>query len=41
MEPEDAGNGRDVYIGNWLDPYVEIKVVRATGVVESVYFEID
>jgi hypothetical protein len=41
VEPQDAGDGRDVYIGNWLNPYVEIKVVRATGVVEDVYFEID
>jgi hypothetical protein len=41
VTPQDVGNGRDVYIGNWLDPYVEIKVVRATGVVESVLFEID
>jgi hypothetical protein len=38
---QDAGNGRDVYVGNWLDPYVEITVVRATGVVENVFFEID
>jgi hypothetical protein len=41
VEPQDLGDGRDVYVGNWLDPYVEIKVVRATGEVDEVYFEID
>jgi hypothetical protein len=41
VTPQHALNGRDVYIGNWLDPYVEITVVRATGAVELVHFEID
>ena len=39
--PVDAGNGIDVYVGNWLDPYVEIRVNRATGVPASLLFEID
>jgi len=37
----DGGNNRDVFIGNWLDPYVEIAVDRDTGAVLDVLFEID
>lgn len=39
--PIDAGNGVDVYVGNWLDPLVEIRVNRSTGVPASLLFEID
>lgn len=31
----------DVLIGNWLDPYVEISIDRATGTAAGVYIEID
>jgi hypothetical protein len=39
--PVDGGSGQDVYVGNWLDPYIEIRVNRSTGVAESLLFEID
>lgn len=43
LNPErvELANGHDVYIGRWLDPYVEITVNRASGKVTQVYFEID
>lgn len=39
--PVEDGQGNDVYIHNWLDPYVEIAVAPATGQVTSILFEID
>jgi hypothetical protein len=30
-----------VYIGNWLNPYVEVSVDKVTGAATNVYFEID
>ena len=41
VSPVTDGQGRQVYIGNWLDPYVEVAVDPATGQVVNVYFEID
>ena len=41
VEKVDGGSNRDVYIGSWLDPYVEITTDRTTGAVLNVYFEID
>lgn len=41
VERVDGGNNRDVYLGNWLDPYVEITTDRTTGAVLNVLFEID
>ncbi len=40
VEPDAQGDS-DIFISNWLNPYVEISVVRATGVVSGVFFEID
>lgn len=37
----DGGNNRDVYVGNWLDPYVEVTTDRTTGAIVNVLFEID
>jgi hypothetical protein len=41
VTPEKDGQGRDVYIGHWLDPYVEVAVDPATGEVANILFEID
>ncbi len=41
VTPVDGGGGRDVYVGNWLDPYIEVRVNRSTGVAETLLFEID
>ena len=41
VSPVTDGQGRQVYIGHWLDPYVEVAVDPATGQVVNVYFEID
>ena len=41
VERLDGGNGTDVFVGNWLDPYVEVRLSRATGEALDVYFEID
>jgi hypothetical protein len=41
VSPVTDNQGRQVYIGHWLDPYVEIAVDPATGEVVSVLFEID
>jgi hypothetical protein len=41
VERVDGGDDRDVYVGNWLDPYVEVTTVRTTGAVLNVLFEID
>lgn len=41
VTPVQDGQGRDVYVGNWLDPYVEVTVDPATGAVVNVLFEID
>jgi hypothetical protein len=40
VEPE-VFQGDDVYIHNWLDPYVEVAVDPATGQVDRILFEID
>jgi hypothetical protein len=40
VAPEDFA-GRDVYIGKWLDPHVEVSVDRSTGTVVDLLFEID
>ncbi|HUQ06047.1 MAG TPA: hypothetical protein VM261_26270 [Kofleriaceae bacterium] len=40
VAPEESATAY-IYIGNWLDPYVEVSVARDTGVATSVYFEID
>ena len=40
VEPE-VFQGDDVYIHNWLDPYVEVAVAPATGQVTRILFEID
>lgn len=41
VEPVVNGQGDDVYIHNWLDPYVEITVAPASGEVTNILFEID
>jgi hypothetical protein len=40
LEPESNATTW-IYIGNWLDPYVEVSVAKATGAATGVYFEID
>jgi hypothetical protein len=40
-QPHWGNPGWDVYVGNWLDAYVEVSVVKADGSVAMVYFEID
>ena len=41
VEPVVNGQGDEVYIHNWLDPYVEVTVAPATGQVTNILFEID
>ncbi len=41
VEPVIDGQGDEVYIHNWLDPYVEVAVDPATGQVDRILFEID
>ena len=41
VTPVKDGQGRDVYVGNWLDPLVEVTVDPATGEVAGLLFEID
>ncbi|HEU5058481.1 MAG TPA: hypothetical protein VFU21_18240 [Kofleriaceae bacterium] len=41
VEPVVDGAGNQVYIHNWLDPYVEVSVDPATGQVNRILFEID
>ena len=41
VTPVKDGQGRDVYVGNWLDPHVEVTVNPSTGAVEGLLFEID
>jgi hypothetical protein len=41
VEPVRDGQGRDVYVHNWLDPYVEVTIDPATGEVVDILFEID
>lgn len=40
-EPYPGHPEWDVYVGDWLGAYVEVTVVRATGVVDNVLLEID
>ena len=40
VEPVASG-GDEVYIHNWLDPYVEVAIDPATGQVDRILFEID
>ena len=41
VEPVVSGQGDEVYIHNWLDPYVEVSIAPATGQVTNILFEID
>ena len=41
IEPYPGMPGTDVMVGNWLDPYVEVSIDRASGVATRVYIEID
>jgi hypothetical protein len=41
IEPHPSAPKWDVLVGRWLDAYVEVSVVRATGVAVQTFIEID
>lgn len=41
LQPHSGHPGWDVFVGNWLDVYVEVSIDQATGEAADVYIEID